>query len=71
MATSTDNQPAEAAAPWYSGYPAVRGEVKGLSRDAVLALLQTEGAGTAFVLVDVRRADHEVGCLEGLRGCRD
>lgn len=67
MSTSTGNQPATAAPPWYSGYPAVKGEVKGLNRDAVLELLHTGGAGTTFVLVDVRRADHEVGCPEYLR----
>ncbi|KAK1831226.1 Rhodanese-like domain-containing protein [Podospora conica] len=65
MSTSTETQPANAAAPWYSGYPAVKGDVKGLSRDAVLELLQTGGAGTAFVLVDVRRADHEGGTIRG------
>lgn len=62
MSTSRDTQPANAASPWYSAYPAVKGEVKGMSRDAVLELLYTGGAGTAFVLVDLRRADHEVGC---------
>jgi len=67
MATLTDNQPDNPASPWYSAYPAVKGDVKGLSRDAVLELLHTEGAGTAFVLVDVRRADHEVGCPVHLR----
>jgi hypothetical protein len=66
MATSTDNQPDNAASPWYSAYPAVKSDVKGLSRDAVLELLHTAGAGTAFVLVDVRRADHEVGCPVGI-----
>lgn len=61
MATSADNQTADAAAPWYSAYPAVKGEVKGMTRDAVLKLLKSEEAGKAFVLIDVRRADHEVG----------
>ncbi|KAK0749856.1 arsenate reductase [Schizothecium vesticola] len=65
MAASTDNQPDNPASPWYSAYPAVKGDVKGLSRDAVLELLHTEGAGTAFVLVDVRRADHEGGTIRG------
>lgn len=68
MSMSTDTQPATAASPWYSAYPAVKREVKGLSRDAVLELLHTGGAGTAFLLVDVRRADHEVGCPVYVRG---
>lgn len=44
MSTSRDTQPANAASPWYSAYPAVKGEVKGMSRDAVLELLYTGGA---------------------------
>jgi len=65
MATSTDNQTTDAAAPWYAAYPAVKGEVKGMTRDAVLKLLKSEEAGKTFVLVDVRRADHEGGTIRG------
>ncbi len=49
-------------APWYAAYPAPKSNADGISREEVLEMLKAgeEVAGKDFVLVDVRRNDHEV-----------
>lgn len=48
---------------WHSAYPAPRNTEPGkMMREELLGLLKTDGkfAGRDFVLVDLRRNDHEV-----------
>ncbi|ERS95280.1 hypothetical protein HMPREF1624_08157 [Sporothrix schenckii ATCC 58251] len=55
------------AAPWYAAYPDPKADPAFLTRDEVLSLLQDTGhvAGKNFVLVDLRRNDHQGGTIEG------
>lgn len=48
--------------PWHAAYPAPKTEAPSITRDAVLKMLRNghNAAGKDFVLVDLRRADHEV-----------
>lgn len=53
----------ETAAPWHAAYPTPSDRQPGsITRDAVLELMKNESsiAGKDFVLVDLRRVDHEV-----------
>lgn len=61
--TSTEKTAKEAQSPWYASYPAPKIEARGISREEVLGLLMDgeKVAGKDFVLVDLRRNDHEVG----------
>ncbi|KAK6542810.1 hypothetical protein TWF694_006751 [Orbilia ellipsospora] len=55
-------------APWYSAYPAPRGDTPNkITRGEVLALLNEANASgnKDFVLVDVRRNDYEGGSIRG------
>lgn len=56
----TANASATAEQPWYAPYPPARSEPQAISRHDVLQLLKSEAtADSAFVLVDLRRTDHE------------
>lgn len=56
--TTDANKPAEQ--PWYAAYPQAHSEGEAISRHNVLHLLKTEStAESTFVLVDLRRTDHE------------
>jgi len=48
--------------PWHAAYPAPKTDAPSITRDAVLEMLRNgrDTAGKDFVLVDLRRADHEV-----------
>jgi hypothetical protein len=52
-------------APWYSAYPPPRHTgTKSVSREAMLQLLRNgKKPGVDFLLVDLRRMDHEVGLM--------
>lgn len=59
----------ETASPWHAAYPNPRtAQPAVLTRDAVLAMIKTEPdtASKSFVLVDLRRADHNVQDVSGL-----
>ena len=68
MSTSQSTEPTTAAAlPWHAAYPAPRkAEQQGTTREEVLVMLksqlgaQNSGDVRDFVLVDLRRVDHEV-----------
>ncbi|KAK0725345.1 Rhodanese-like domain-containing protein [Lasiosphaeris hirsuta] len=62
MASSTKTQN---AAPWHAAYPAPKSPPKGMSREAVLEMMKEAVAGKDYVLVDLRRADHEGGTIRG------
>ena len=59
---STTEAGGSAPGPWYASYPAPKSEAAGVSREDVLHMLRDEGdsAGRDFILVDLRRNDHEV-----------
>jgi arsenical-resistance protein 2 len=59
-----------APAPWYNAYPAVKAAAPTITRAEVLDLLRNAKsvAGKDFVLVDLRRNDHEVETLCPPRG---
>jgi len=46
--------------PWYAAFPAPQSEPGAMARHEVLALMQNSAVGRDFVLVDLRRTDHEV-----------
>lgn len=46
--------------PWYAAYPPVRSKPESISRSALLQLLKQSSEDERFVLVDLRRTDHEV-----------
>jgi hypothetical protein len=52
----------EAEAPWYNAYPAVKSKnVPNISRAEVLSMIHSGASvGRDFVLVDLRKNDHEV-----------
>lgn len=52
----------EASAPWHAAFPAPKDvELGALGRDEVLQMVKSSDRGERkFVLVDVRRNDHEV-----------
>ena len=54
---------AASPAPWHAAYPAPKAEASAISREDVLSMLRSgeSVAGKTFVLVDLRRNDHEVG----------
>ena len=71
MSTAQSTEPTTTAPapalPWHAAYPAPRkAEQQGTTREEVLAMLKTQlgdqkGGGVRdFVLVDLRRVDHEV-----------
>jgi hypothetical protein len=48
-------------APWHAGYPAPKSETKTISREEVLELYSAgKQPGVDFLLIDLRRNDHEV-----------
>ncbi|KAL1841478.1 hypothetical protein VTJ49DRAFT_7033 [Mycothermus thermophilus] len=57
--------------PWHAAYPAPKNEAQGITREEVLAMLKAQlekqkGSGPPdFLLVDLRRADHEGGTIRG------
>ncbi|CAG8932818.1 unnamed protein product [Penicillium salamii] len=53
-------------APWHAAFPAPKSAPSSISREELLQWMQ-EGkqAGKDFVLVDVRRTDHEGGTIKG------
>lgn len=65
MATPSDNATAN---PWHAAYPAPsHAELGKMTRQEVLSLLKNseKAAGRDFMLVDLRRNDHEV-CVAAL-----
>ncbi|KLU91685.1 hypothetical protein MAPG_10203 [Magnaporthiopsis poae ATCC 64411] len=67
MSAPQPMEPATTIAPWHAAYPAPRNtELLSVTREEVLAMLeaQREGQGSCkkrdFLLVDLRRVDHEV-----------
>ena len=61
MASTTDAG-SSIPAPWHVNYPAPKKEAASVSREDVLRMLRDAGSGVSkdFVLVDLRRNDHEV-----------
>jgi arsenical-resistance protein 2 len=60
MATDVINIPSP---PWHAAYPAPKNqEPASMTRDTLLEMIKNDGrvAGRDFVLVDLRRVDHEV-----------
>lgn len=59
---STTQASATAPPPWHAAYPAPKKEAPSITRGAVLEMLRDSEniAGKDFVLVDLRRSDHEV-----------
>ena len=46
--------------PWHSAYPEPRSEPGSITREQVLQLLRQDTAsGKAFMIIDLRRIDHE------------
>ena len=60
--TSTTQKIQAQPAPWHGAYPDPKAEAVFISREDLLGLLLDPGtvAGTDFVLVDLRRNDHQV-----------
>ncbi|KAH8647330.1 arsenate reductase [Xylariales sp. PMI_506] len=56
-----------ATAPWYAAYPAPSStEVESISRDEVLRMMESgRTPGKDFVLIDLRRTDHEGRTIRG------
>lgn len=65
---STTQAGSAAAPPWHAAYPAPRTEAGAVSRDEVLSMLKDPKSipGKDFILVDLRRADHEVPAVDFL-----
>jgi len=62
IAVSSMTTPTPAAQPWYAAYPLAKSTPERMSREAFLAELNDGAvAGKDFLLVDLRRNDHEVG----------
>lgn len=53
-------QPPTQEAPWHAAFPAPTRKADTISRTEVLKWLPNKTATVDYVLVDVRRADHEV-----------
>ncbi|MCJ1397813.1 hypothetical protein MMC11_001009 [Xylographa trunciseda] len=52
--------------PWHAEYPPPRSpEPPSISRSELLNMLQTATPGNDFVLIDLRRTDHEGGTIRG------
>ncbi|KAH8742390.1 Rhodanese-like domain-containing protein [Diaporthe sp. PMI_573] len=66
MAYTTDAG-SSAPAPWYVNYPAPKKEAAIVSREDVLRMLcdARNSASKDFILVDLRRNDHEGGTIRG------
>ncbi|KAK3346717.1 Rhodanese-like domain-containing protein [Lasiosphaeria hispida] len=62
MASSAEPQN---AAPWHAAYPVPMSQPRGMSREAVLEMMKEAVAGKDYILVDLRRADHEGGTIRG------
>lgn len=62
--TSTSQVGVAVPPPWHAAYPAPKTEAPSIKRDMVLEMLRkgNDVAGKDFILVDLRRADHEVCC---------
>ena len=63
---STTQAGSAASPPWHAAYPAPKTEAGAISRDEVLSLLNDPKsiAGKDFILIDLRRADHEVPAVD-------
>ena len=62
LMTSTIQGSAAVPLPWHAAYPAPNVEAPSVTRQSVLEMLRDGNnvAGKDFVLVDLRRSDHEV-----------
>ncbi|KAF9774791.1 hypothetical protein IL306_007175 [Fusarium sp. DS 682] len=62
-----DSQQQASTAPWHAVYPAPEHQPGGLTRDEVLKLMKEVSSVTEqdFVLIDLRRNDHEGGTIRG------
>lgn len=62
MSSQAPAAAADPALPWHAAFPAVRdAELGAIGRDEVLQMIKSVPLGKRdFVLVDVRRNDHEV-----------
>lgn len=48
--------------PWYAAYPEARSSPATIARSDLLDMIETgKRPGVDFILIDLRRADHEVG----------
>ncbi|KAK3933918.1 Rhodanese-like protein [Diplogelasinospora grovesii] len=65
--TSTTQGSAAVAPLWHAAYPAPKIEAPSLTRETVLEMLRDGNnvSGRDFVLVDLRRNDHEGGSIRG------
>ncbi|SPO04111.1 related to arsenate reductase (Arc2) [Cephalotrichum gorgonifer] len=68
--SSTQASDRAVAAPWYAAYPAPRNaQPESLTREQVLEMLKSSdpsgGGARKFLLVDLRRNDHEGGTIQG------
>ncbi|KAK2882418.1 hypothetical protein FQN49_000370 [Arthroderma sp. PD_2] len=57
--------PATGEAPWHSAFPAPKATAGAVSRSEVLEWLSKNDGPLDYVLVDVRRVDHEGGTISG------
>ena len=62
MAAQVPPSATTAEQPWYASYPEAQSKPDPISRSEVLEMLQNGKDGERFVLVDLRRTDHEVRC---------
>jgi hypothetical protein len=62
MAAQVPPSATTAEQPWYAAYPEAQSKPDPISRSEVLEMLQNGKDGERFVLVDLRRTDHEVRC---------
>jgi arsenical-resistance protein 2 len=62
-----DNEMSQTEAPWYAAYPAAKSTADSICRSEVRLWLyhSTDGGPRDFVLVDLRRNDHEGGTING------
>ncbi|EFW17839.1 hypothetical protein D8B26_004824 [Coccidioides posadasii str. Silveira] len=65
MAATDAAPPQTEETPWYAAFPAPKLKADVISRTEILKWLPNKPATLDFVLVDVRRADHEGGTISG------
>ena len=51
--------------PWHAAYPAPKSQPPSMTREAVLEMMASDAAGKDYILIDLRRADHEGGTIRG------
>ncbi|EEQ32900.1 hypothetical protein McanCB56680_004248 [Microsporum canis] len=61
----TRKTPVSSETPWHSAFPAPKATVGSVSRSTVLEWLSKKDGPLDYVLVDVRRVDHEGGTISG------